>query len=182
MSSFPGLLLISRRGGALDKLDINQKETSRRTVLGKFLILIIGSSVFSLSRLSAADESQNVHIEWRIPRENLVEAKEQLNFNGAVYPDLSTVTDGRGLPLIYILLGIVASKSLAEAIIEIRRSLKYGGTVVDVRKDRVRIEHDPALDPKVLVVVTNDDSKVFRRDDVLNAHDLSEVLLSGHIK
>ena len=55
-------------------------------------------------------ETDSVDIQWRVPREQVRTVEEELNFDGEITGDKSTIEDSKGLPLIYLNLKINRGK------------------------------------------------------------------------
>ena len=73
----------------------------RRDFLGGLVGVILAHQL--LNRKLLAQENETVEIKWRVPREQVRMVREDLNFQGQIIPDRSTIEDDRGVPLFYIL-------------------------------------------------------------------------------
>jgi hypothetical protein len=113
-----------------------------------------------------------------VPRKQVKTVREELNFEGKIIPDLSTVEDDRGLPLIYILIGAVTLTTLAKTLLEIYKDAKYGGVIVRRNeKGKLEVENDPALSSGIIIIDQGDDVKIiFREKDEPKTQELIEAL------
>ena len=136
-----------------------------------FLITVLTGTLISfLSKTkvqgqeSDLDNTELISIEWRIPREQVpVVRKELESFNLEIEGDASTVDDTKGLPIIYIIIGIVTVGELAETLLKIYRDVRYGGLIVSLDEDgEVKIENDLRLPNETLIVTSKDEIEVFR--------------------
>ena len=128
--------------------------------------------------LVRGQETESIDIVWRVPREQVQEVREQLNFEGEIKGDPSTIEDSKGLPLIYILIGIVAVGQLAKTLLEVYRDVKYGGIIVRSEgKGKLRIDNDPRLSSGTIIVQQKDKVEVtFRDKDNPSPSDLIKAL------
>lgn len=133
----------------------------------KFLVGLVLSLFFHrLSNQSvSAQESQSVNIQWRVPAEQVNTVREELNFEGQVIPDKSTITDDRGLPLIYILIGAVALGQIATTLLEIYKDTKYGGVIVRKnKKGELLIENNANLERGTIIIDQGNEVKIIFRE------------------
>ncbi len=120
----------------------------------KFLVGLVLSLFFHRfsNQSVSAQESQSVNIQWRVPAEQVNTVREELNFEGQVIPDKSTITDDRGLPLIYIL-------------IEIYKDTKYGGVIVRKnKKGELLIENNANLERGTIIIDQGNEVKIIFRE------------------
>ena len=126
--------------------------------------------------LVRSQESESVDIQWRVPREQVREVREQLNFQGKITGDPSTIEDSRGLPLIYIFVGIVTLGQLAKTLLEIYREVN-GAIVVRSENGKLQIENDPRFSSGTIIVQQKDKVEVtFRDKDNPSPSDLIKAL------
>ncbi len=147
----------------------------RRAVLAGFMAMVF-ARLFP-ERLVWGQESESVDIRWRVPREKVRTVREQLNFEGEITGDPSTIEDSKGLPLIYILVGVVAIGQLARTLLEIYRDVKYGGIIVRNENGKVLIENDPRINSGTMIIQQGDDVQViFRDEDKVKPNEVIEAL------
>jgi len=133
----------------------------------KFLVGLVLSLFFHrfLNQSVSAQESQSVNIQWRVPAEQVNTVREELNFEGQVIPDKSTITDDRGLPLIYILIGAVALGQIATTLLEIYKDTKYGGVIVRKnKKGELLIENNANLERGTIIIDQGNEVKIIFRE------------------
>ena len=135
---------------------------TRRVVLTGFLVMFFARLFPEM--LVRSQESESVDIQWRVPREQVREVRKQLNFEGEVTGDLSTVEDTKGPPLIYIFVGVVVISQLAKTLLDIYRDVRYGGIIVRNENGKVLIENDPRLSSGTIIVQQKDKVEVTIRD------------------
>lgn len=135
----------------------------RREFLGG-LVLSLFFHQFSKESV-AAQESQSVNIQWRVPTEQVNTIRKELNFEGQVIPDKSTITDDRGLPLIYILIGAVALGQIAATLLEIYKDTRYGGVLVHKnKKGELLIENNVNLERGTIIIDQGNEVKVIFKE------------------
>ncbi|MFM6736093.1 MAG: hypothetical protein ACKPJT_11200 [Microcystis panniformis] len=133
----------------------------------KFLVGLVLSLFFHRfsNQSVSAQESQSVNIQWRVPAEQVNTVREELNFEGQVIPDKSTITDDRGLPLIYILIGAVALGQIATTLLEIYKDTKYGGVIVRKnKKGELLIENNANLERGTIIIDQGNEVKIIFRE------------------
>lgn len=133
----------------------------------KFLVGLVLSLFFHRfsNQSVSAQESQSVNIQWRVPAEQVNTVREELNFEGQVIPDKSTITDDRGLPLIYILIGAVALGQIATTLLEIYKDTKYGGVIVRKnKKGELLIENNANLERRTIIIEQGNEVKIIFRE------------------
>ena len=143
----------------------------RRIVLTAFTAILF-SRLFS-KMVVLGQETDSVYIQWRVPREQVSSVKENLNFDGEISGDESTIEDSKGLPLIYIFVGVVAVAQLARTLLEVYRDVRYGGIVVHQENGKVVIDNDPRFSSGTIIVIQEDEVEVFQDQ---NQPQLTEVI------
>ena len=86
----------------------------RRRFLGSLIVGLLGIQLFN--QIILAEEDESITIQWRVPREQVPTVRDNLNFQGEIVPDKSTIEDDRGLPLVYIFVGVVTLGSVAKTV------------------------------------------------------------------
>jgi hypothetical protein len=80
-------------------------------------------------------------------------------------PDKSTITDDRGLPLIYILIGAVALGQIATTLLEIYKDTKYGGVIVRKnKKGELLIENNANLERGTIIIDQGNEVKIIFKE------------------
>ena len=133
---------------------------NRRIILTGFIATIFARLL--PVRLVQGQETDSVDIQWRVPREQVRTVEEELNFEGEITGDKSTIEDSKGLPLIYIFAGVVAVPQLARTLLEVYRDARYGGIVVYVKDGKVLIDNDPRFSSGTLIIVQGEEVKVIQ--------------------
>lgn len=150
---------------------------TRRIFLKQISFYIAGLSY--LPNLVIADDkadNQSKRFEWRVPKANFETVKKELKFDGEIKKGQK---DEKGLPLVFIFVGLVLIPYLAKAILALRRDIVYGGVVIDTRHDSIHIDTDKSLSSGVIVVVTPEGTKMYERDEIENPTELVNVLLKA---
>ena len=147
---------------------------TRRVVLTGFITIIFARLFPEMS--VRGQETDSVDIKWRVPREQVRTVKEELNFDGEITGDKSTIEDTKGLPLIYIFAGIVAVGQLARTLLQVYRDVKYGGLVVHSKDDEVFIDNDPRFSSGTMIIIQDDEIKVFQDKNQPQPSELIEAL------
>ena len=153
-------------------LILNRKQFLRSLVIGFF-----GTQLFKQIALAQVD-NELVNISWRVPREQVKTVQEDLNFEGEIIPDKSTIEDDRGLPLIYILIGAVTLSSLAQTLLDIYKDARYGGLILRRNeKGKLEVENDSAIDSGTIIIDQGDEIKIiFKEEDQPQTKELIEAL------
>lgn len=133
---------------------------TRRIILTGFMAMMF-ARLFSV-KLVQGQETDSVDIQWRVPREQVRTVEEELNFDGEITGDNSTIEDSKGLPLIYIFAGVVAVGQLARTLLEVYRDVRYGGLVVHSKDGKVHIDNDPRFSSGTLIIIQGDEVKVIQ--------------------
>jgi hypothetical protein len=130
--------------------------SSRFIFIAVVLVILLNEQTKQIIFAQAvATTSENVAVEWRVPRDEVGEIVDNLKFQGQIVPDMSSVPDTRGIPLIYIIGGLLYLPSFLDSLALIYNKQKYGGVVIDVRKEMIRVRHDPALAGSIIIVDEN---------------------------
>lgn len=109
----------------------------------------------------AADE---VEVTWQVPAPRLTPAIEASGFpRDRVEADETSVDDTKGLPLLYLLVGMMALPALVQGLVSVYKDYAYGMTVVDASGKTLKITHDPKGSADVLIV-RHRDGKVTTHD------------------
>lgn len=132
--------------------------------LSRRMALVALAGLVSLRGLSSAALAQSfapaprpsgdldVDFSWEMPKRYGSRAAELLGV-GPEHIQRSPNDEGnRGGPLLVIIFGVIALVYLAEAIIRIRRELRYGGIIVQDNGRRLSIRNDPRLPGNVIIV------------------------------
>ena len=133
---------------------------SRRIVLTGFVAIFFTRLCSKM--LVLGQETDSVNIQWRVPREQVRTVEEELNFDGAITGDESTIEDSKGLPLIYIFVGVVTVGQLAKTLLEVYRDVRYGGMIAYCQNGKIVIENDPRLSSGTIIITCHDEIKVFQ--------------------
>ncbi len=148
----------------------------RRDFLGGLVGVIITHEL--LNRNLLAQENETVKIKWRVPREQVRMVREDLNFQGQITPDRSTIDDDRGVPLIYILIGLVSLEPLAKTLLNFYKDARYGGIIVRKNEQgEIVIENDKRLDKGTIVIDQGEEIEViFKENNEPQATELIKAL------
>lgn len=107
-----------------------------------------------------------------MPANQVEIVRSNLTYEGRELPQ----TDGRGVPVLVVFVGLALLAYLAKAILALQRQIAYGGVVVDTRTDPVRITHDKALDAGVILIVGKDGTQAIERKEISDPAQLIEAL------
>ena len=129
--------------------------------------------------LVRSQENESVNIQWRVPREQVRTVREQLDFEGEVTGDPATKENSRGLPLIYIFVGIVAIDKLARTLLDLYRNFSCPGAII-VRSEnhKLFIENDPMQNCNLIIIKQEDGNIeiINREQDNPSTIDLTKIL------
>lgn len=127
--------------------------------------LLIQAAPFGVAGFLAAQRrghaEQTAPILWSVPRNQVSNLRQTLDFNGTVTPS-GVSNNTRALPLLFLFAGIVSLSSLATALASVYRDIRYGGVVVTARDGRLEISNDPRLSGGTMIVYGGDGVAVYR--------------------
>ena len=112
---------------------------------------------------------------WRVPKVHFETVKNELHFEGKITRE----KDAKGLPLVFIFVGVVLLPYLAKAVLTLRREIVHGGIVIDTRGEKIDIDTDKSLPGGVIVVVTPKGTQFYDRTDIGNPAELVSALMKG---
>lgn len=118
-------------------------------------------------------EDRSYKLRWRVSTAHFESVRDTLHFDG----EITTEMDQKGIPLVFVFVGVVLIPYLADAVLALRRDMVYGGLVIDARAAEIVIENDPRLDGGTIVVVTAQGTKIYDREEIGNPSDLIAALL-----
>jgi hypothetical protein len=131
---------------------------SRRTTLAAIAVffsprIFPSTAVAQVFSAAPAQPSQaQVEYEWEMPRRYGASAAKHLGVGPESIRRSPNDDDSRGGPLLVIIVGVIALVWLAEAILRLRREIRYGGIIVEDRGSRLRIRNDPRLPGRVIII------------------------------
>jgi hypothetical protein len=103
---------------------------SRRWVLtGVALVSWVGSLACKSALPASVGGEERIPVRWHLPRDEVGLVVERLRFDGRLEPDLGTASGTRGLPAIYVLIGLLMLPKLIDGIVTVYRKNLYGGVV-----------------------------------------------------
>jgi hypothetical protein len=97
--------------------------------------------------------ADGVEVTWQVPAARLSQAVETSGFpRDRIEADATSVDDTKGLPLLYLLVGVMALPALAQGLVSVYKDFAYGATIVDASGNTLQITHDPKGSADVLIV------------------------------
>lgn len=156
-------------------LAVNEKAFITRRHVLKLLSLSTAAIMLwprLLSSATASGDESPREFRWRVPIAHFETVKKELRFEG----EITEEKDTKGLPLVFIFVGVVLLPYLAKAILAIRREIVYGGVLIDTRGDKIKIDTDKSLSSGVIVIVTPDGTQLYERDEIENPTEMVEAL------
>lgn len=151
--------------------DVSRRDAVRTLACAAWAPLVLGR--VAVAAAGAAESSdQPVAFEWRVPANQVEIVRNNLAYEGQERPQ----TDGRGVPVLVVFVGLALLAYLAKAVLALQRQIAYGGVLVDTRADPVRITHDKALDAGVILIVGKDGTQIIERNEITDPAQLIEAL------
>ena len=147
---------------------------SRRNFLGivtSAVAVVLAGSRLDASAAAITSGAEKVHFQWRVPAPFADKAQEDLPFTGTADRE-----DSKGF--IVIIAGVVALVYLAKSILRMHDELE-GGTVIDLRGEEILIERDRNLPGEYILLVTEDDKKLYERSEIESPDELVSALLGA---
>lgn len=151
--------------------DVGRRDILRMLAYAAWVPLVLGRAAVAPAR-AAEPTDQPVAFEWRVPANQVEIVRNNLAYEGQERPQ----TDGRGVPVLVVFVGLALLAYLAKAVLALQRQIAYGGVVVDTRGDPVRITHDNALDAGVILIVGKDGTQIIERNEITDPAQLIEAL------
>jgi hypothetical protein len=124
----------------------------------------------------AAQTSSKPTVQWTISRDDLALISTSLKYEGTLAPDLSSGTDTRGLPIIYILVGIITISNLADALLTLYQRGRGGGIVVQDSEKGLIIKRDDALPSDVMLIKNKNGIQVREISKIQNSTAIVDAL------
>ena len=118
-------------------------------------------------------KNELVPFRWEVSAADVDTVKNSLQFQGEIKPD--TDTKGAG----FILVGVVLLVVLAKVVLDLVRSMKYGGIIMDARGGEILIKNDVRLPAGVIVIVDQEGTKLHKLSELDTASDLVTLLLKA---
>lgn len=143
-------------------------------------LVLIGLSLLMADGF-AAENTESVSIEWEVPAERLRTAQSAVGFSSAqIRADEKSDKSTKGLPLLYILSGVVLLPELIKGLVEVYKDWAYGSTIVDATQGKLSISHDPKGSADVVIVKGNDGQiSVYNNRKSFDASKWSELIASA---
>ena len=91
---------------------------------------------------------EEVSFRWRVPTAHYQTVENTLIFDGNIEEERDT----KGLPLVFVFVGVALLPSLVDAILTVRRKLVQPGLTIDARGTPIRIDVDPTL-PRGMILL-----------------------------
>jgi hypothetical protein len=152
---------------------------TRREVIAKglFTMWMANSiSLFScLGSKTAPSEREEIRIRWHVPRDEMPVIREKLYFEGEVKPDMDSASDTKGLPTMFLLVGVVLLRHLVDSIIALYRGVR-GGIVIKIKDDEVIITNDSRLPGNVILIIDKNGAELKRIDREPIPQELIDIL------
>ncbi len=122
---------------------------------------------------SGEAEERQYSLRWRVNKAHIETVRDNLVFEG----EIEIEKDQKGLPLVFVFVGVVLLPYLADAVLALRRDMVYGGLLIDARGPEVVIENDQRIDGGTIVVVTAEGTEIYYREDIRDPSELISALL-----
>lgn len=124
---------------------------------------------------SVSNSTQKYPFEWRVSIAHFNSVKRSLKFEGEVKKEKNT----KGLPVVYVIVGVVLLVYLAKSILALRRDIVHGGIVIDTRHGKLVVETNKALSGGVIMVVSDNGTTLYERDEIADPNELVAALTKG---
>jgi hypothetical protein len=86
---------------------------------------------------------------------------------------------GKGVPIIYLVVGLLSLPSIWATIQEMLRRREYGGVIIDMRTSPANIHHDQSLQADLVLVIKADGSTQTVRSTLATEDFLKGILYHG---
>src|SRR5512132_3741381 len=119
-----------------------------------------------------AESGQKVSFRWRVPTAHYQTVENGLIFDGNIEEERDT----KGLPLVFVFVGVALLPSLVDAVLTLRRKLVQPGLRIDARGTVIKIDIDSTLPRGTILVVDNSGAKLYEPDQLTDPAELTKVL------
>jgi hypothetical protein len=150
----------------------------RRVFACGALVTAISGMLFADDEPVYAQAGDEVSFRWRVPTAHYETVKSSLIFKGTVEEEHDT----KGLPLIFIFIGVTLLPSLIDAIITLRRKLVEPGLKIDTRDKEVKIDVDSDLPRGSILLIDKKGAKLIEPDQLTVPSELTKVLADAMAK
>lgn len=159
---------------------------TRRNLLRSFLtasVLVIGCAGRSEATAEQRPPSQQadgepVAFRWRVPSAHYQTVEDALRFEGTVEEERDT----KGLPLVFVFVGVALLPSLVDAVLTLRRKLVQPGLKIDARGTDIKIGVDATLPPGTILLCDKTGCKLYEPDQLTDPAKLAEALAGAKAK
>lgn len=146
---------------------------------------VLSASVFNWVALADSastrvqpENERQVSFRWRVPTVHSKIVENSLVFDGSIEKESET----KGLPLIFIFVGVALLPSLVDAILTLRRKLVQPGLKIDARLAEIKIEVDSALPSATILIVDKSGAKLYEPDQLTDPADLVKAITGAMSK
>lgn len=134
--------------------EIDLAQWTRRMTLVSIGALISSRAFPSAAFAQATTPSAEAEVDfvWEMPQRYGRRAAEHLGWRPETVRRSPNDEGSRGGPLLVVIAGVIALVWLAQAIIRLRREIRYGGIIVQDNGRRLSIRNDPRLPGNLIVI------------------------------
>ena len=125
-----------------------------------------------LNAQNSSTKSRQQKFQWRVPIAHFETVNQELVFDGEIKQEL----DAKGVPLLYVFVGVALLPYLAKAIIALVKDIIYGGVIVDTRGETIKIYTDKSLPTGATVVVRKNETIIIERNEITGPTELIEAI------
>lgn len=123
-------------------------------------------------------QNEPIRFRWRVPTAHYETVKDSLVFDG----EIEAERDTKGLPLIFVFVGVALLPSLVDSILTLRRKLVQPGLRIDARGTDIKIDVDPTLPRGTILLVDNSGAKLYEPDQLTDPVELVKALAGAMSK
>ncbi len=139
---------------------IRDKKLVRRRFFAKLLgTLVVGATPAFSQKLQISVSIQlDSGTAGTIPADELSGVKKDVDNSPSAEAMKAFTPNGRAIPIIYIIVGILSIPVVWNTIREMLRRDHYGGVIIDLRNKNVVIRHDRSIAAEMILVIREDGS------------------------
>jgi hypothetical protein len=123
-------------------------------------------------------ENEPIRFRWRVPTGHYETVKDSLVFDGEIEEERNT----KGLPLVFVFVGVALLPSLVDAILTLHRKLVQPGLKIDTRGTEIKIDVDPTLPRGTILLVDASGAKLYEPDQITDPAELAQTLIGSKSK
>lgn len=148
------------------------KLNRRRLLDAAYMTILLPAFTLNAGPAYAAGSDKKVTFRLRVPAPYYEIVKTTLAYSGSVEPE----HDVKGLPFVFIFIGVCLLPSLADEILLLRRRLIQPGLKIDTRGDEIKVDVASDLPHGMILLVDKTGAKLIEPDRLNTSAELIKAI------